>query len=79
MRGLLHDTLSDHILHLYVCLYSLIIVLQLNGVYRVHIPILFRRYLRVKLLMREFEIITFIHLARAKNHYVDSIANHILD
>ena len=53
--------------------------MQLNGVYRVHNPILFRRYLRVKLLMHEFEIITFSHVPRAQNHYVDSIANHILD
>ena len=53
--------------------------MQLNGVYRVHNPILFRIYLRVKLLMREFEIITYSHVPRAQNHYVDSISNHILD
>ena len=53
--------------------------MQLNGVYRVHNPILFRRYLQVKLLMHGFEIITFIHVPRAQNHYVDSIVNHILD
>ena len=29
--------------------------------------------------MHEFEIITFIHVPRAQNHYVDSIANNILD
>ena len=53
--------------------------MQLNGVYRVHNPILFRRYLRVKPLMHEFEIITFSHVPREQNHYVDSIANNILD
>ena len=53
--------------------------MKLNGVYRVHNPILFRIYLQVTLLMRGFEIITFIHVPRAQNHYVDSIANHILD
>ena len=53
--------------------------MQLNGVCRVHNPILFRIYLRVKLLMREFEIITFSHVPRAQNHYVYSIENNILD
>ena len=78
MQGLLTDSLSHHILHLHIHLDSLLLVMQLNGVYRVHNPILFRRYLRVKLLMSEFEIITFSHVPRAQNHYVDSIANHIL-
>ena len=54
-------------------------MMQLNGVYHVHNPILFRRYLRVKILMREFGIITFSHVPRAQNHYVDSIAKNILD
>ena len=53
--------------------------MQLNGVYRVHNPILFRRYLRVKILMCEFQIITLSHVPRPQNHYVDSIANNILD
>ena len=78
MRGLLANSLSHRILHLNVRLYSLLLVMQLNGFYRVHNPILFRRYLRVKLLMREFEIITFNHVPRAQNHYLDSIAKNIL-
>ena len=78
VQGLLVDALSHHILHLHVHLDSMLLFLQLNGVYRVHNPILFRRYLQVKLLMREFEIITFIHVPRAQNHYVDSISNNIL-
>ena len=45
VRGLLADALSHHILHLHVHLDSLLLVLQLNGVYRVHNPILFRLYL----------------------------------
>ena len=53
--------------------------MQLNGVYRVRNPVLFRIYLRVKLLMREFETIIFIHVPRAQNHYVDNIAKNILD
>ena len=79
VRGLLANALSHRILHLHVRLDSLLLVMKLNGVYHVHNHILFRRYLRVKLLMCEFEIITFSHVPRAKNHYVDSIANHIMD
>ena len=79
MRGLLVDALSHRILHLHVRLDSLLLVMQLNGVYRVHNPVLFRRYLQVKLLIREFETITFTHVPREQNHYVDSIANHVLD
>ena len=79
MRGLLANALFHRILHLHVHLDSLLLVMQLNGVYRVHNPVLFRRYLQVKLLIREFETITFNHVPREQNHYVDSIANHILD
>ena len=78
VRGLLANALSHRILHLHVRLDSLLLVMQFNGVCRVHNPILFRRYLRVKLLMREFEIIQFSDVPTAQNHYVDSIANHIL-
>ena len=62
MRGILVDALSHRILHLHVRLDSLLLVMQLNGLYRVHNPVLFRRYLRVKLLIREFETITFNHV-----------------
>ena len=44
MRGLLSNALSHRILHLHVHLDSLLLVMQLNGVYRVHNPIFFRRY-----------------------------------
>ena len=78
-HGLLVDALSHRILHLHVHLDSLLVVLQLNGVYRVHNPLLFRQYLRVKILIREFRFITFHHIPRDQIHYVDQIANHILD
>ena len=45
VRGLLADALSHRILHLHIRLDSLLLVLQINGVYRVHNPILFRQYL----------------------------------
>ena len=78
VRGLLADALSHHILHLNIRVDSLLLVLQLNGIYRVHNPILLRQYLRVKLLIREFRFITFNHIPRSQNHYVDHIANHVL-
>ena len=44
VHGLLADALFHRILHLHVRLDSLLLVMQLNGVYRVHNPVLFRRY-----------------------------------
>ena len=79
VHGLLDDALSHHILHLHVHLDSLLLVLKLNGVYRVHNPLLFRQYLCVKLLIRAFTSITFHHIPRCQNHYVNQIANHDLD
>jgi len=43
--GLLVDTLTYRILHLHVHLDSLILVMQLNGVYNVHNQVLFRKYM----------------------------------
>ena len=79
MIGLLVDALANCILQLHVHLDSLLLVMQLNGVYYVHNQVLFRKYLRVKLLVRVFETITFNHVPRAQNHYVHTIANNILD
>lgn len=79
MIGLLVDALAHRILHLHVRLYSLLLVMQLNGVYHVHNQVLFRKYLHVKLSTCEFKTITFSHVPRAKNNYVDTIANNILD
>ena len=79
MIGLLFNALAHRILHLHVRLYSLLLVMQLNGVYHVHNQVLFRKYLGVTLLVREFETITFNHVHRSQNNYVDSIANKILD
>lgn len=73
------DALAHHILHLHVHLDSLLLVMQWNGMYYVHNQALFRKYLRVKMLVREFETITFSHVPRAQNNYVDTIASNILD
>lgn len=79
MIGLLVDSLAHHILHLHVRLDSLLLFMQLNGVYHIHNQVLFIKYLLVKILVREFEIVTFNHVPRVQNNYVDSIAKNILD
>ena len=76
---MLVDALAHRILHLHVCLYSLLLVMKFNGLYHVNNQVLFRNYIRVKLLVREFETITFSHVPRVKNNYLDTIANNILD
>jgi len=53
--------------------------MQLDGVYHVHNQVLFRKYLRVKLLVHIFETITLSNVPRAQDNYVDIIANNILD
>lgn len=57
--GLLANALDHRILYLHVHLDSLLLVMQLNDVYHAHNLVLFRKYLRVKILAREFESITF--------------------
>jgi ribonuclease HI len=48
--GLLTDAQHHHIRHLSVLLDSQLVVLQLNNVYRVRDPCLFRKYLQIRLL-----------------------------
>ena len=48
--GLLADAQRHHIRHLSVFLDSQLVVLQLNNVYRICDPCLFRKYLQVRLL-----------------------------
>ena len=79
VTGLLVDALAYRILHIHVHLDYLLFIMQLNGMYHVHNQVIFRKYLRVKLLVREFETITFNHVPRAQNNYVDVISNNILD
>jgi ribonuclease HI len=76
---LLHDALSLGIFHLRVYLNTQIVVSQLNIVYRVHDPTLHRRFLRVCLLERNFDYITYFHVPRRLNQVTDTLANQILD
>jgi ribonuclease HI len=76
---LLRDALSHGISHLWVYLDAQLVVSQLNGVYRIYDPTLHRRFLRVRLLERSFDYITYIHVPRRFNHLTDTLANQVLD
>ena len=76
---LLRDAISHGVLSLEVRLDSELVVSQLNGLYHVRDPTLLRRFLRVRLLERQFESITYIHIPRNYNQIVDSYANYVLD
>jgi ribonuclease HI len=76
---LLHDTLSHGISHPRVYLVAQLVVSQLNGVYHVYNPTLHRRLLRVRLLERCFDYITYIHVPRRLNQMTNTLANQVLD
>jgi ribonuclease HI len=77
--GLLIDPQHHHIRHLNVFLDSQLVVLQLNNVYRVHNPCLFRKYLQVKILSPHFDFITFTHIPRQLNQITNNLGNMVLD
>ena len=52
---------------------------QLNGLYHVKDPTLLRRFLRVRLLERQFDNITYIHIPRINSQVANSYANYVLD
>ena len=76
---LLRDAISHGVLSLEVRLDSELVVSQLNGLYHVRDPTLLRRFLRVRLLERQFDNITYIHIPRINNQVADSYANYVLD
>ena len=76
---LLRDAISHGVLSLEVRLDSELVVSQLNGLYHVRDPMLLRRFLRVRLLERKFESITYTHIPRNYNQVANSYANYVLD
>ena len=79
MIKFLRDTLSHGISHLWVYLDAQLVVSQLNGIDNVYDPTLHRRFLRVCLLERSFDYITYFHGPRRLNQVTDTLANQILD
>ena len=76
---LLWDFISHGVLSLEVCLDSQLVVSQLNGLYRIRDLRLLQRFLPIRLLERQFDNITYIHVPRIFNQVVDSYANYVLD
>ena len=64
---LLWDVISHGVLSLEVHLDSQLVVSQINDLYRIRDPTLFQIFLRVRLLERQFESITYIHISRNFN------------
>ena len=75
---LLRDAILHGILSLEVHLDSELVVSQLNGLFHVRDLTLLRRFLRVILLERQFDNITYIHIPRINNQVDDSYANCVL-
>ena len=59
---LLSEAISLGVDSLVVFLDSQLVVSQLNNTYRVRDPVLLRLFLRVRLLQRSFQFLTFIHI-----------------
>ena len=76
---LLQDAISHGVLSLEVCLDSQLVVSQLNGLYRIRDTTLLRRCLCVRLLERQFDNITYIHVSRIFNQVADSYDNYVLN
>ena len=64
---------------LVVNLDSQLVVHQLNGRYSVRDQCILRLYLRVRLLERNFDYITYQHIPRRLNTLTDALENHVLD
>ena len=76
---LLLDVILHGIQHIVVHLDSQLAMLQLNGQYWVRNSSILRKFLRVKLLEKQFEFITYIHIPRSDNQLSNSLANFSLD
>jgi ribonuclease HI len=56
-----------------------LVISQLTSRYSVHHLVLYRKYMRVHFLERSFDFISYEHIPRMLNSFVDSLANEILD
>jgi hypothetical protein len=77
--GFLINATPPQLYHLIIYLNSQPLITQLDNVYHFCDPCFFRKYLQVKLLSRNFQSITFIHILRSVNQFLDNNANEILD
>ena len=76
---LLSDAISHGVLSLEVRLDSQLVVSQFNGLYHVRDSTLLQIFLCVRLLERQFESITYIHISINFNQVTDLNDNYVLD
>ena len=76
---LLPEAVDLGIRELVVNLDSQLVVHQLNGRYSIRDQRILRLYLRVRLLERNFDYITYQHIPRRLNTLTDALENHVLD
>ena len=76
---LLTEAVNLGIRALLVNLDSQLLVLQLNDHYSVRNPCILILYLRIRLLERHFDFITYQYIPRRMNTLTDAIANIVLD
>ena len=76
---LLSNTITHGIHKLVVRLDSQLVILQLTGIYSFGNPAIYRMFLRVKILERQFDSIQYQHISINLNTLTDSLANYVLD
>jgi len=76
---LLSDAITHGIRRLFVRLDSQLVILQLTGIYSVRNPAIYRMFLRVKILERQFDSIHYQHVSINLNTLTDSLENYVLD
>jgi len=76
---LLSEAISLDIRELVVNLDSQLVVFQLKRKYSDRNPQMLRMYLRIHLLERHFDYITYHHIPRCMNTLTDALANYVLD
>ena len=76
---LLNEVVNLCIRALLVYMDSQLVVLQINGHYSVKNPYILRLYLRIFLLERNFDFITYQNIPRQMNALTDTVANIVLD
>ena len=76
---LLSDAITHGIRRLIVRLDSQLVILQLNGIYSVRNPTIYRMFLRVKILERQFDFIQYQHISRNFNTLTNSLVNYMLN
>ena len=76
---LLFDAIAHGIHWLVVRWDSQLIILQLTNIYSVWNTAIYRMFLRVRILERQFDSIQYQHISRILNTLIDSLANYVLD